>query len=423
MAASHKGSQKASRKASRKLRLLATGAAAGLLLGIAGCDSAHPAAAGSPGASTPARSASPVSVPPPTPAGPTAPTPTVPSPAGGPVPARFAATSVTFVSADEAFVLGTAPCAVAPCTAIVRTLNRGQSWRGLPAPLQPVGEPALNPPAVWGIRFATPEHGFVFGDGLWESTDGGERWIRDAAPAGGSVLSLAIVAGQVLALTDRCTQAAGCDRAGLLVRRALTGGSWRPVAKVSVGNLGDPDDLIATQAGVAAIVTGRDVLVTADGGVTSTVHQVPCPPPSGGPSVAVTSATGLALLCLGEGYTGHTTKQVYLSDDDGAHWTLAGAPSPDGDGGTIAATTTGDLAIATESAASWLFYSPSAGTSWRITATEPDGGMGWADLGFTTATDGVVVRGPADSDGNSTQRPGQLYLTSDAGATWYQVSF
>jgi photosystem II stability/assembly factor-like uncharacterized protein len=54
---------------------------------------------------------------------------------------------------------------------------------------------------------------------------------------------------------------------------------------------------------------------------------------------------------------------------------------------------------------------------------QDDGGAGWADLGFTTATDGVVVHGPADSDGNATQRPGQLMLTDDAGASWYQVRF
>jgi hypothetical protein len=42
---------------------------------------------------------------------------------------------------------------------------------------------------------------------------------------------------------------------------------------------------------------------------------------------------------------------VYVSGDDGAHRVLAGQPSPDGDGGTIAATTIGQLAIATESAA------------------------------------------------------------------------
>jgi hypothetical protein len=332
------------------------------------------------------------------------------------VPAGFAATSVTWVSPDEGFVLGTAPCAHAPCTSIARTLNRGGSWAGLPAPAVPVGAPG-QAGVVWGIRFATPEHGFVFGDGLWETADGGEHWGRVASPLG-SVLSLAIMRGQVLALVAR-----GLDQTGFLVRRPLSGAIWTGVANAVATSLLDPDDLIATQAAIAATVVNRDVLITGNGGLAITVHAVPCPSQYQKPSVAVTSATGLAILCTGEGYTGHTIKQVYVSDDDGAHWALAGRPSPDGDGGTIAATTTGQLAIATESAASWLFYSPNAGVSWQIVNQQDDGGQGWADLGFTTATDGVVVRGPADSDGNATQRPGQLLLTDDAGASWYRVSF
>jgi len=63
-----------------------------------------------------------------------------------------------------------------------------------------------------------------------------------------------------------------------------------------------------------------------------------------------------------------------VSGDDGARWAPAGRPSPDGDGGTLAATTTGQLAIATESAASWLFYSPNAGVGWRIVNQQDDGG-------------------------------------------------
>jgi hypothetical protein len=162
---------------------------------------------------------------------------------------------------------------------------------------------------------------------------------------------------------------------------------------------------------------------TGRGGISQSGGKHPCPASAPAPSVAVTSATGLAILCTGEGYTGHTIKRVYVSDDDGAHWVLAGQPSPDGDAGTLAAASPGQLAIATESAASWLFYSGTAGASWRIVNQQGDGGMGWADLGFTTATDGVVVYGPADSDGNSTQRPGRLMLTDDAGASWYQVRF
>jgi hypothetical protein len=124
----------------------------------------------------------------------------------GPVPAGFAATSVTRVSPDEAFVLGTAPCAHAPCTSIARTLNRGVTWTVLPVPPDPVGAPGQRG-VVWGIRFATPEHGFAFGDGLWETTDGGARWDRVRTP-NGMVLSLAVVPG-------RCSRsspsAAGCS--------------------------------------------------------------------------------------------------------------------------------------------------------------------------------------------------------------------
>ena len=129
-------------------------------------------------------------------------------PSGGPVPAGFRAASVTFVSTLEAFVLGTAPCKRAPCTSIVRTRDRGVSWRGLPAPVVPLGEPGISSgPGVWGIRFATPEHGFVFGNGLWVTTDGGEHWSAAAYP-GGSIVSLQIIDRQVLAVTMRSGTAA-----------------------------------------------------------------------------------------------------------------------------------------------------------------------------------------------------------------------
>lgn len=52
-----------------------------------------------------------------------------------------------------------------------------------------------------------------------------------------------------------------------------------------------------------------------------------------------------------------------------------------------------------------------------------DGGMGWADLGFTTSTQGVVVHGPAITNGNPQHRPGQLLLTGNGGATWRLVHF
>jgi hypothetical protein len=311
-------------------------------------------------------------------------------------------------------VLGTAPCKHAPCTSIARTGDRGVSWRGLPAPVAPLGQPGIiSSRAVWGIRFAKPEHGFVFGNGLWVTTDAGGHWSAAAYP-GGSIMSLEITDRQVLAVTMRRGNAGNASWA--LMRRPLAGGAWtRLVTRASaIGS-------IATQARVAAIIDGTSVLVTGNGGLSITRHPLPCtaspfPVPT---SVAVQAPRGLALLCAGQGYTGHTDKTVYVSSDLGATWKLAGHPSSAGDGGVIAASVPGHLTIATTSAGSWLYYSADNGRTWRTVVNYPDGGQGWNDLGFTTTRDGLVIHGhPYFGD-----MLGQLLLTGNGGRTWHAVRF
>jgi hypothetical protein len=271
---------------------------------------------------------------------------------------------------------------------------------------------------VWGIRFADPAHGFVFGNGLWETTDGGEHWAAAAGP-GGSILSLEVIDGQVLALTSACSAQAGCAQTGTLVRRPLAGGAWHAVTQVRDAGA------IATQARVAAVLDGSTVIVTTDGGLTYAAHATPCATegvawPS---SVAVTGPDGLALLCAGSAAMGHVAKTVYVSGDLGTHWTKAGSPATGGDPSGIAAATPTSLVVAAASGASWLYYSGDSAAQWGIAYLAGDGGQGWNDLGFTTTSDGVVVHGPAISDGNREGRPGQLLLTSDAGATWQLVRF
>jgi photosystem II stability/assembly factor-like uncharacterized protein len=307
----------------------------------------------------------------------------------------------------------------APCTSIVRTLDRGASWRGLPAPVVPLGQPQNGGgPAVWGIRFADPGHGFVFGDGLWETTDGGGHWAAAAGP-GGSILSLEVIDGQVLALASACGAQHGCAQAGTLMRRALSGGAWHAVTRVR-----EPGT-IATQARVAAVLDGSDVIVTGDGGRSYAVRATPCGTegvawPS---AVAVSGPDGLALLCAGDAAMGSVDKTVYVSGDLGAHWTKAGSPARGGDPAGIAAATPAQVVVAAESGASWLYHSGDSAAQWGTVYEAGDGGQGWNDLGFTTTSDGVVVYGPALRDGNKEGRPGQLLLTSDGGATWQLVRF
>jgi hypothetical protein len=288
----------------------------------------------------------------------------------------------------------------------------------------PLGEPySSTGPAVWGIRFATPEHGFVFGNGLWATTSGGEHWSAVAYP-GGAVLSLEIIDHQVLAVTAR--HGPNGLTGWTLSRRALGGGPWVRVtapagnpAHGSVSGYGG----ISAQAGVAAVPDGSSVLVIVNGGLTVTRHATPCPA-AGGPfpqvtSVAVEAPHGLALLCAGQGYTGHTDKSVYVSGNLGATWKLAGHPASAGDGGMIAASAPGHLTIATTSAASWLYYSADNGKTWRTAVTYLDGGAGWNDLGFTTVSDGVVIHGhPTYGD-----VLGQLLLTENGGLAWHAIRF
>jgi hypothetical protein len=340
-------------------------------------------------------------------------------PSAGPVPAGFTAASVTFVSAQEAFVLGTAP---GSGTHLLHTLDRGHTWVALTAPTAPLGRPgAGGGNTVWGTRFASPSHGFVFGIGLWETIDGGKHWISASAPTG-SILSLAIIDGQVLALAAKAGPGGGLGPATLF-RRPLAGGSWSSVASVGQVDLLDPTDLIATQRKTAALLAGTSVLVTNDGGITLTHHATPSTSPGFTPaSVTVNATGGLALLCVGQGYTGHTDKQVYTSADGGAHWTMAGKPSSEGDGGTLAASA-GNVVLVTASAASWIDRSHNGGQTWATVKTYGDGGVGWADLGFTTPSNAVVVHGPAATPGATDSRPGELLLSVDGGATWQSVVF
>jgi hypothetical protein len=376
--------------------------------------SGGPSSAAAPGAGGAASS---------TPAAPatTASTSTVAVPSGGPVPLGFAATSVTFVSPEEAFVLGTAPCAKAPCTSILRTLDRGASWRGLPAPVVPLAaQPGVVAgPAVWGIRFANPWDGFVFGDGLWETTDGGERWTPAVSPAG-PIESLEVIDGQVLAITGTCSPNFGCgDQTGTLMRRPLAGGAWTVVSRVSGRGA------IATQARVAAVLDGDGVLVTANGGISTVSHAGPCSTAGieAPVSLAVTGPDGLALLCGGDGAAGSVDKTVFVSDDLGVHWSVAGSPARGGDPEEMSAGSASQLVVAAASGASMLYYSADGGARWSTAYYAGDGGLGFNDLGFTTPADGVVVYGPALSDNNGGSRPGWLLLTSNGGASWHPVPF
>ena len=201
-------------------------------------------------------------------------------------------------------------------------------------------------------------------------------------------------------------------------------------ATVSIGYSVDQAELIATQARVAAVLDGSRVLVTTDGGLAAAEHPTPCTGPAPGglyatQSVAVTGPTSLALLCSSDnGAMGSMAKSVYVSNDLGASWTKMAAPSIVGDPWQIAGGSSTALVVGAFSGASWLYFSGDGGARWSTALLADNGGAGWNDLGFASPSDGVVVSGPAISDGNAGGgRPGRLLVTSDGGAVWKQLAF
>jgi hypothetical protein len=340
----------------------------------------------------------------------------------GPVPPGTTATSVTFISSQTTFVLGTAPCAHRPCTVILRSTDRGGVWQGLPAPVERVSAPYGH--GLWGLRFADAQRGYAYGDGLWATADGGAGWHRAPAPAR-YVADLAPVRdSELVALAQGCGQASSrCADRLSLYHRPIAGGRWR---RVATGGRSAFDESIAVHGSVVWALAGTRLWVSVDGGRSFHADAQPCPSHGSSlpePAAISDDGTNTYLLCTGQGFTGHTVKYLYRTAGTGSAWKLIGRPPVAGDGGTLAAGSGSALVLATASAASWLDRSVDGGHHWRTPLSYGDGGEGWADLGFTTAADGVVIHGPAQTDGGSSSYPGQLLLTGDGGRTWQVTPF
>ena len=121
---------------------------------------------------------------------------------------------------------------------------------------------------------------------------------------------------------------------------------------------------------------------------------------------------------------GSVSKVVYTSASGGATWNRAGAPLSRGRSGHDRRRLARDAPRRRrERRAARSIDSTDGGHAWSTALTYGDGGAGWADLGFTTPTDAVVIHGAVDASGDIYGRPGQLLLSANGGASWHAVNF
>jgi hypothetical protein len=329
--------------------------------------------------------------------------------------AGFKPASVTFVSATQGFVLGVQTCATGSCTTLASTSDAGVTWSYVgPGPAAISGPD----PGVSKMRFATTNDGWAFGPQLWSTHDGGRTWSAQATP--GPVSDVEASGGVAYALEASCGTPP-CIQGDRLLKTPVSTDGW---TAISGPKLADGAGSLAPH--------GDTVWVVINGGGTSTFDMV-----AGGGSwhrlsnpcvavgadlalvgVAPVSTTELFELCAGDPGAGSETKVVLFSSDGGMHATAtSAAPARGGLASGIAAAGTAVVAVPAASGASYVYRSADGGHTWATPLNQGDGGVGYFDVGFTTATQGVAIYG------NPAQGNSSLLMTHDAGATWKPVTF
>lgn len=335
------------------------------------------------------------------------------------MPAKFLPASVSFVSADEGWVLGTAPCAKPPCTSIVRTRDGGKTWQGVPAPRADLDLNRARPPAdntVRLIRFADQSNGWAAGRALYATHDGGSTWHNVAiGTATTTINSIGTAAGRAYAATTGC--AGGKCAGGIAVYSAAIGSdSWTKVFTLPSQVTGLAE--LAVDDSGWYLPTGKGIYHGIGAG-----RAVALPNPcqvevtEGGtirysPELAVADAKHLDAMCTGDPGAGSTRYQLFGTSDGGQHWKAAGPGRQEMDGlNGLADNRHGVLLVGISGATSAVLRSTDDGAS-LPTALTADSGYGWTDLGFTTPEQAVVV-----------QRGKALYLSRNVGASWSPVKF
>ena len=325
-------------------------------------------------------------------------------------PLPFQAQSVTFVSTQLGWVLGTTPCANACPPVLLRTEDAGQNWTRIPAP--PI-EDGTSVPAL--VRFADSDDGWVTtGDAVWATHDGGVHWERPQFPGvqpGDRVSDVEASAGVVhAAFTGSPIQIESSPRHR---------DAWAlSPTTVSVGDSPVPDEQIVLQGQAGWLIEVDRTVV--GGARLSNGAWVPWSPPcsqTGGAAVlAASDPTHLVAVCEEGMFFPTQPVGVYLSSDGGSTFqpgtTSLSLESPS-TFGPIASPAPGAVVMGPGDFAGGgdLISTFDGGATWKVVYHQPAPGA-WRYVGFTTSSQGVAI-----------ENNGSLFMTFDGGDNWAPVQF
>jgi photosystem II stability/assembly factor-like uncharacterized protein len=349
------------------------------------------------------------------------------------VPAGFQPAAVTFVSPDEGWALGTAPCAAGRCLTLARTFDAGNTWGTVDAP--DAGNVSTASQAQISVRFADPSDGWVYVTGqsglsrLWSTHDGGQSWrpVSLSVLTGGSVedLEAANHLVQVAVLS-------GHDGTVHIETSPVTDDKWADVSSgVSMGAGPVPATQLVLQ-GTSGWVVQNDRIVVGGARSTGAGHwsqwTPPCAKANGTADLAASSSADLVALCNegawgapsnipSQGTAGPYPQWLFRSTDGGNSFQAVRAVPAGFMGNLIATSPTPSTVVLAGYAASdsaSILASSDGGVTWH-TAYAGSSPVQWKDLGFTTTTQGVAIA--SGSSGSV------LLMTRDGGQHWAPVSF
>jgi photosystem II stability/assembly factor-like uncharacterized protein len=311
-------------------------------------------------------------------------------------------------------VLGVRRCSVLPCRALLRkTVNGGRTWTSVPAPAVSLVPPFTAPPLsdVSTVRFENARDGWLFNPGLWSTTDGGRHWRQVSFAR--VVIALAASDGVVFAAAEPVNGGLGQAK---LYRSQVGTTQWTLVAGVSPANALTVSGH-SVWAGIAPTMS-----TSTDGGRHWSKLSFSCPPDVPDASaVTAASPADVALDCTNpsDPQPGESPKDVFTSANGGRTFHLAGHPGDPGNVGLIAMPPGNPqvITLTATSGASYLYRSADSGKTWRM-ATYFDGGLGFRDLAYASATTGYLVHyggSPVIAYGKG------LMKTASAGARWRTV--
>jgi photosystem II stability/assembly factor-like uncharacterized protein len=334
------------------------------------------------------------------------------TPAPTPI-AGFEAASVTFVSSQDGWVLGT----VGGRLALARTQDGGTSWTSLTPPPTLFNGPGQA--GVGSIRFANQQDGWAYGSQLWSTHDGGTSWSQVSLPglnSSAGVISpiegLESAAGTVNAVYFGTS---GFEIAGAPV----SSNSWTVSATTVAFGAGPVPGAQLVIQGSAGWVVENDRVVSGGARLQSgawSAWTAPCSTANGPATLAGSSSVDLIAACEVGLYGGSSspTEQAYTSTNGGGAFTALATALPaacQGSSALASATTS----VAAAGCGGEIVASFDGGGSWGTVFTG-GGNTGVTYVGFTTPTQGVAI------EASATSPLGTLLMTRDGGHTWAAVT-